>query len=100
MEISLMLKHIIYPYILRRHRYIGPWTRGGVIIHLFYITVILFCTSFTRNYTRRKSQGRALEILTKGSTIRVIFRVSRHLKIPAGQYLDIWMPTLTCPSIV
>lgn len=43
---GLMLKHIIYPYILRRYRHIGPWTRGGVIIHLLYVTVVLFCTSF------------------------------------------------------
>ncbi|ELR09836.1 hypothetical protein GMDG_04319 [Pseudogymnoascus destructans 20631-21] len=36
-------KHFRYPYILHRHRILGPWTRAGVIIQLAYLAINLFC---------------------------------------------------------
>ncbi|OAF59117.1 hypothetical protein VC83_04114 [Pseudogymnoascus destructans] len=36
-------KHFRYPYILHRHRILGPWTRAGVVIQLAYLALNLFC---------------------------------------------------------
>lgn len=43
-RISLfVLKHFTYPYLLHRHRILGPWSRAGVMIQLAYLAVNLFC---------------------------------------------------------
>ena len=36
-------KHFTYPYLLHRHRLLGPWSRAGIIIQLAYLSVNLFC---------------------------------------------------------
>ena len=43
---GLVLRRLIYPFLLRRHRFIGPWTRSGVLLHALYLVVIIFCSSF------------------------------------------------------
>ena len=46
-KISLFIsKHLIYPYFLRRHRLLGPWTRSGVLLQSAYIAINAFCLSF------------------------------------------------------
>ena len=46
-HISLFtLKHLTYPYLLHRHRFIGPWSRAEVLIQVVYLTVNIFCLSF------------------------------------------------------
>ncbi|OBT74032.1 hypothetical protein VF21_07829 [Pseudogymnoascus sp. 05NY08] len=35
-------KHFRYPYILHRHRILGPWTWAGVVIQLAYLALNLF----------------------------------------------------------
>ena len=42
----VICKHLTYPYLVRRHRLFGPWTRAGVLVQLVYITANLFCLSF------------------------------------------------------
>ena len=42
----LISKHLIYRYLLHRHRVIGPWSRASVIVQLIYITGNVFCFSF------------------------------------------------------
>lgn len=39
-------KHLTYPRIIHRHRYLGPWSRADVVLQLFYITVNTFCVGF------------------------------------------------------
>ena len=39
-------KHLTYPYFLRRHRLLGPWSRSGVLVQLTYITINAFCLAF------------------------------------------------------
>jgi hypothetical protein len=39
-------RYLIFPFFLRRHRFVGPWTRGAVLIHLFYTGINLFCLCF------------------------------------------------------
>ena len=36
-------KHIIYPPFFRRHRFIGPWSRGHAIVQFIYITTNILC---------------------------------------------------------
>lgn len=51
-------KHLIYPYALRRHRGIGPWSRATVLIQLAYITAKMICLSF-RNPSLSEAGPRA-----------------------------------------
>ena len=42
----LLVKHFLYPNVLRRHRFFGPWTRAQVLLHLLYLAVNIFCSIF------------------------------------------------------
>lgn len=43
----LISKHLTYPYFLDRHISIGPWTRAGVLVHMFYAALnVFFAFSF------------------------------------------------------
>lgn len=39
-------KHLLYPYFLNRHRWVGPWTRAGAIICLIYGGLNIFLLLF------------------------------------------------------
>lgn len=41
-----VLRHISYPYLIHRHRFVGPWSRIAVLLQLLFITVNIFCVSF------------------------------------------------------
>jgi hypothetical protein len=47
-EYLLMLtsKHLTYPYLLSRHRLLGPWSRAGFGLQLIYIVANILCLSF------------------------------------------------------
>jgi hypothetical protein len=36
-------KHFVYPQLLRRHRYLGPWSRADALLQSVYFGVIVFC---------------------------------------------------------
>ena len=39
----IILKHFFYPFFIRRHRFIGPWTRVDALWRVLYLTInILF----------------------------------------------------------
>lgn len=42
----LLIKHFLYPHVLRRHRFFGPYTRAQVLLHLLYRAVNIFCSIF------------------------------------------------------
>ena len=42
----LLRKHILYPFLLRRHRLLGPWTRAQVAYQVIYLAANIFCTCF------------------------------------------------------
>lgn len=42
----LIHQHLAFPFLLRRHRFFGPWSRGSVLLHLSYITVNVFLVFF------------------------------------------------------
>jgi len=39
-------EHLMYPYLIGRHRILGPWSRAVVFIQLIYITGNIFCIGF------------------------------------------------------
>ena len=43
---TLLLRHVLYPFLLKRHRFVGPWTRAKVFLQLSYLTVNIFCNTF------------------------------------------------------
>lgn len=38
--------NLTYPQLLRRHRFAGPWSRAGIILHVFYCVVNAVCVGF------------------------------------------------------
>jgi hypothetical protein len=40
------LRYLKYPYLVRRHRFVGPWTCADIIIQLVYIAGNSFCLGF------------------------------------------------------
>ena len=43
---ALLRKHFLYPLLLRRNRFLGPWTRAQVAFELTYFAANVFCTCF------------------------------------------------------
>lgn len=43
--LHFVLKHLVYPIVLRRQRLVGPWTRWYLLLQLVYWGVTLSCTS-------------------------------------------------------
>jgi hypothetical protein len=39
-------KYLTYPFLLRRYKVVGPWTCGGVLIHMLYAAMNIFCLGF------------------------------------------------------
>ena len=42
----LVSKHLVYRYILHRHRLLGPWSRADVLVQLIYIAGNICCFEF------------------------------------------------------
>jgi hypothetical protein len=42
----LVSKHLIYRYILHRHRLLGPWSRADVLVQIIYIAGNIYCFEF------------------------------------------------------
>lgn len=68
-------QHLAYPYVLRRHSRLGPWTRAGVSLHLIYLAVNLLLLFF--NHISMAATGRRAGTL---SLLNMIFLLaSWHL---------------------
>jgi len=39
-------KHLTYPHLISRHRFLGLWTRADVLVQLIYVAANVFCLSF------------------------------------------------------
>lgn len=46
-------RYLTYPYLLHRHRFIGPWTGMDIIIQLIYIASNSFCLGFQTSSIRQ-----------------------------------------------
>ena len=42
----LVAKHLTYAVLVRRHRLLGPWSRGDVLLQVTYLTINIFCMTF------------------------------------------------------
>lgn len=41
--LHFVLKHLVYSVVLRRRRFLGPWTRWYLVLQVFYWGVTLSC---------------------------------------------------------
>jgi hypothetical protein len=39
-------QHLLYPYLVRRHRFFGPWSRSVVLLQICFVMVNAFCVGF------------------------------------------------------
>jgi len=39
-------KHLTYPFLIRRRRLLGPWSRADVLLQVIYLTINIFCLTF------------------------------------------------------
>ena len=39
-------KYLTYPFVVRRHRLLGPWSPADVFLQLLYIALNVFCVTF------------------------------------------------------
>lgn len=44
-------KHLFYTHLVRRHRYLGPWTPAGVLAQVVYLSGNVLCLSFQAGST-------------------------------------------------
>lgn len=44
-------RHFVYPYLIRRYYFLGPWTRLGTFMHLSYVSIIAFILLFKSDST-------------------------------------------------
>lgn len=42
----LLLKFLVYPFCLRRHRFLGPWTRLSALTQMLYWAATVFCALY------------------------------------------------------
>lgn len=42
----LVAKHLTYPFLVRRRRLLGPWSRADVLLQVTYLTINIFCLTF------------------------------------------------------
>lgn len=43
---SLLRQHLVYPTIVGRHQYAGPWSRAELLLTLLFLTLNGFCMGF------------------------------------------------------
>jgi hypothetical protein len=39
-------QHLLYPYLVGRHRFFGPWSRAAVVLQVCFVLVNAFCIAF------------------------------------------------------
>ena len=45
-HVFLLSRHLTYPRLVHRHRFLGPWSPAVVIMQLVYIAANVFCVTF------------------------------------------------------
>jgi hypothetical protein len=64
-------QHLLLPFVIRRHRLCGPWTRAGILLHVSYVAINIFLIFF-RTETLANAGLRAGEL----ALINLIFPLS------------------------
>ena len=39
-------RYLTYPWVVRRHRLLGPWSPADILLQLFYVSINVFCVTF------------------------------------------------------
>ena len=42
----LVAKYLTYPFLVRRYRLLGPWSRADILLQVTYFTINIFCMTF------------------------------------------------------
>ena len=59
-----IFKYFTYVHLLRRHRFLGPWTPAIALTQLFYITANVFCLSFrVSSYSEAANRAGTLSLI-------------------------------------
>lgn len=88
----LLRRHLTLPVIIRRHRICGPWTRGGALVHISYVTI-----NAALVFIRTDSLVGAGRRASKLALINMMFPLSAaHLSYIAGLLGVTWR---TCCKI-
>lgn len=59
-----ILRHLVYPFFLRRHRLLGPWSRRGFILRNIYILTNIFCSAYrTQSITEAGNRTGILSLI-------------------------------------
>ncbi|KAL5333669.1 hypothetical protein BJX70DRAFT_392011 [Aspergillus crustosus] len=70
-------RHLTLPFIIHRHRFLGPWTRAGAFLHLSYATINIFLVFFrTKSLTgagRRAGELALVNLIFPLSTIHLSY---------------------------
>lgn len=56
-------RHVVYPYVIARHRLVGPWSRVSVFAHLAYFalnSIVVFFRGLSLENTSRRSANLSL----------------------------------------
>ncbi len=80
----VMSKHMIYRYVLHRHRLLDPWSRAGVLLHLMYIAGNITCLSLGLSHTNVQISTFSQAGLRAG-----ILSVVNLIPLFAGPHLDL-----------
>ena len=79
----LMSKHMVYHYLLHRHRLLGPWSRAGVLSQLIYIAGNIICVAFEVSHSNIQISNLSQAGLRAG-TLSII----NMIPLFAGPHLD------------
>ena len=66
-------QHLVYPYLVQRHRLLGPWSRAAVLYQMCFVFANAFCVGFRttsiQNASRRAARLALLNLVPAyGST--------------------------------
>ncbi|QSS65039.1 hypothetical protein I7I51_05880 [Histoplasma capsulatum] len=75
----LISKHLAYPYLIKRHRLFGPWTRANVLLYIVYGVVTIFFIAFrVPSASEAARRAGALSLVNMGVTF-----IATHLSFLA-----------------
>ena len=42
----IFLQHVLYPFLIKRHRLLGPWSRASLLFQAMYLSTTILCLSY------------------------------------------------------
>lgn len=70
-------QYLLYPHLIRRHRFVGPWSWAAVLLQLGFLTVNAFCVGFrassVHDASRRAARLALLNLVPAYSSAHLSF---------------------------